>query len=131
MVLSIDLAPTMLSLAGLPVPEQMQGLDMTALLQGNPVKWRADWYYEHVYNTRPPRRPIVKCEGIRAERWKYVRYPETTPSAEQLFDLENDPKEMKNLAGEKAHAERVSQLKKRLDHWRKETGDPLLVDSAD
>ena len=56
-----------------------------------------NWYYEHVYNTKPPRRPIVKCEGVREDRWKYTRYPEIEPPYEQLFDLKGDPRETRNM----------------------------------
>jgi len=118
MVLSIDLAPTMLSLAGVPIPKAMQGRDMTPLLRNKTVEWRTDWYYEHVYNTRPPRRPIVKCEGVRTERWKYVRYPKTKPLAEQLFDLEHDPLERENLAGDVAHRKTLTKLRDRCDEYR-------------
>jgi arylsulfatase A-like enzyme len=118
MVLSIDLAPTMLSLAGVPVPEQMQGLNLTPLLSGSRTEWRRDWYYEHVYNTRPPRRPIVKCEGVRTNRWKYIRYPETDPPAEQLFDLEADPLERTDLAGATEHRGMLETLRARCDEYR-------------
>jgi arylsulfatase A-like enzyme len=120
MVLSIDLAPTMLSLAGVPIPESMQGRDMSPLLGRTPVSWRTDWYYEHVYNTRPPRRPIVKCEGVRTERWKYIRYPETEPPAEQLFDLDHDPAEREDLAAVAAHRETLTKLRDRCDAYREE-----------
>jgi arylsulfatase A-like enzyme len=118
MVLSIDLAPTMLALAGVPIPKAMQGRDMTPLLCNKSVEWRTDWYYEHVYNTRPPRRPIVECEGVRTERWKYVRYPKTEPMGEQLFDLEHDPLERENLTGDGAHRKTLTKLRDRCDEYR-------------
>ena len=77
----------------------------------------ANWYYEHVYNTKPPRRPIVKCEGVRTDRWKYVRYPEIEPPCEQLFDLRGDPHETKNLAGDPAHAGSLTRLRARCDEY--------------
>jgi arylsulfatase A-like enzyme len=119
MALSIDLAPTMLAMAGVPIPDSMQGRDLTPLLSGEPVEWRTDWYYEHVYNTKPPRRPIVKCEGVREERWKYTRYPEIEPPYEQLFDLKNDAHETRNLAGDPAHAETLTRLRARCDEYRR------------
>jgi arylsulfatase A-like enzyme len=120
MVLSIDLAPTMLALAGVPVPTAMQGLDMTPLLRGEACQWRTDWYYEHVYNTRPPRSPIVKVEGVRTERWKYIRYPETDGPAEQLFDLQHDPLERKNLANEATHHQSLIELRDRRAEYREQ-----------
>jgi arylsulfatase A-like enzyme len=118
MALSIDLAPTMLALAGVAIPEPMQGRDLMPLLRDQPVSWREDWYYEHVYNTRPPRRPIAKCEGVRTNRWKYVRYLETEPPYEQLFDLEGDPREEHNLASDPAHAPTLNRLRGRCDEYR-------------
>jgi len=118
MALSIDLAPTMLALAGVVIPEAMQGRDLTPLLRDEPVDWRKDWYYEHVYNTKPPRRPIVKCEGVRTDRWKYVRYPEIEPVYEQLFDLRDDPREEHNLADDPACAQTLARLRSRCDEYR-------------
>jgi arylsulfatase A-like enzyme len=119
MALSIDLAPTMLAMAGAPVPESMQGRDLTPLLDGQAVEWRRDWYYEHTYNTKPPRAPIAKCEGVREDAWKYTRYRETEPPYEQLFNLENDPGETENLAGDPAHTEALTRLRARCDEYRR------------
>ncbi|MHC4626830.1 MAG: sulfatase family protein [Planctomycetota bacterium] len=98
MVLNIDFAPTMLAMGGVAIPRQMQGRDFGPLLRNEPVEWRSEWFYEHTYNTKPPRRPIAKSEGVRTERWKYIRYIERDPLYEQLFDLKNDPDELRNLA---------------------------------
>lgn len=119
MALSIDLAPTMLAMAGAAVPDAMQGRDLTPLLSGQAVDWRTDWYYEHTYNTRKPRRPIAKCEGVREEAWKYTRYPEAEPPYEQLFDLEHDPRETRNLAADPAHAATLARLRNRCDEYRR------------
>ncbi len=118
MALSIDLAATMLALAGVPVPESIQGRDLIPLVRDEPVEWREDWYYEHIYNTKPPRRPIVKSEGVRTDRWKYTYYPEIKPPYEQLFDLEGDPREEHNLADDPARAETLARLRKRCDEYR-------------
>jgi len=72
MVLGIDLAPTMLAMAGLTTPDRMQGKDLGPLVRAESTRGREDWYYEHVY-ARPPQHRIPKCEGVRTERWKYVR----------------------------------------------------------
>ena len=119
MALNIDLAPTILAMAGVPVPAAMQGTDLQPVLRDPKAKGREDWYYEHVYNTSPPRRPIPKSEGVRTERWKYIRYTEPTPPHEQLFDLEADPGEEKDLAGDPAHSETLARLRARCDQYRK------------
>ncbi|MHC4403672.1 MAG: sulfatase/phosphatase domain-containing protein, partial [Planctomycetota bacterium] len=117
--LSIDLAPTMLAAAGVPVPEAMQGRDLGPLVRGEKVPWRDDWYYEHVYNTKPPRRPIAKCEGVRSQRWKYVRYGDVDPPYAQLFDLAADSHEERNLADVEAHRVTLDRLRARCDEYRR------------
>jgi arylsulfatase A-like enzyme len=118
MALTIDLAPTMLALADVEIPDAMQGRDLTPLVRNARVDWRSEWYYEHTYNTRPPRRPIVKVEGVRTERWKYIRYPEIKPVAEQLFDLENDAMERENLVGDATQANVLDKLREQCDEYR-------------
>lgn len=112
MVLSIDLAPTLLAVGGVAPPESMQGMSMMPLVQGDTVPWRQHYYYEHTYQTDPPRSPIPKSEGIRTPSWKYIRYPDTQPVYEQLFHLETDPLESKNLAAETEYSARLMELRK-------------------
>lgn len=119
MVLSIDLAPTILGLAGLPVPAEMQGRDLGPLLRGESVQWREDWYYEHTYEN-PPDHRIPKTEGVRTARWKYTRYTDMDPLHEQLFDLAADPHETRNLADDPAHAEALATLRARCDEYRRD-----------
>lgn len=119
MVLSIDLAPTMLALAALVPPDSMQGRDLMPIVKQEPVKWREHFYYEHTYQTDPPRSPIPKTEGIRTERWKYIRYPEAEPTYEQLFDLETDPLEQKNLALIADYSKPLSELRTMCNEERK------------
>jgi arylsulfatase A-like enzyme len=119
MVLNIDVAPTILSMAGVPVPAGMQGTDLQPLLRDSSAQGREDWYYEHVYTPEPDRRPIPKCEGVRSERWKYIRYIEPRPPLEQLFDLSVDPHEENDLAHDPAHAKTLATLRARCDDYRK------------
>jgi arylsulfatase A-like enzyme len=119
MALSIDLAPTMLGLAGVSIPAAMQGRDLGPLVRGDDVAWRDDWYYEHTY-ANPPVHRIPKTEGVRTKQWKYTRYTDFTPPYEQLFDLAADPQELKNLAGDAAHAETLTRLRARCDQYREE-----------
>ena len=120
MVLNIDFAPTMLAMGGVAVPPRMQGRDFSGLLRNEPIEWRSEWFHEHTYNTRPPRRPIAKSEGVRTERWKYIRYIEYDPPYEQLFDLKNDPGEEHNLAELAAHRETLGNMRARWERLRQE-----------
>ena len=115
MVLSIDLAPTMLTLAGLTPPASMHGSDMIPLVNHASVAWRKHFYYEHTFQTEPPRAPIPRSEGMRTDRWKYIRYPDTVPVFEQLFDLESDPNEQKNLAMREEYSMRLNELRDLCD----------------
>jgi arylsulfatase A-like enzyme len=115
MALSIDLAPTILSLAGIEAPETMQGKSLVPILRQEATDWRSQFYYQHTYNTDPPRSPIPVTEGIRTERWKYIRYPETDPVFEQLFDLDADPLERTNLASLEEHAGILAQLRRECE----------------
>jgi arylsulfatase A-like enzyme len=119
MALNIDMAPTILTMAGLPVPAGMQGVNLQPLLRDAATKGREDWYYEHVYTPEPGRRPIPKSEGVRTERWKYIRYTEPHPPVEQLFDLAADPQEEKDLAHAPAHASMLKTLRGRCDTYGK------------
>lgn len=58
---------------------------------------------------------IPKSEGVRTERWKYIRYFEQRPIYEELYDLENDPHEARNLAGNPRYVKELDQLRKRCD----------------
>lgn len=118
MALNIDLAPTILAMAGVPVPAAMQGADLQPLLRDPRAQGREDWYYEHVYTTPPSRRPIPKSEGVRTTRWKYIRYTEPQPPLEQLFDLQADPCEEKDLAHDAAYAQTLARLRARCDEYR-------------
>lgn len=111
MVLNIDVAPTVLELAGVPAPAGMQGVSLVPLLRGQAVPWRDEFLYEHRIRIKT----IPRSEGVRTERWKYVRYPDQEPVVEQLFDLKNDPLEEHDLAGDPAHADELRILRTRWE----------------
>lgn len=109
-VLNIDLAPTILDIAGLEPPAEMQGRSLRPLVEGEAMPdWRTDFFYEHRFRHET----IPVSEGVRTARWKYVRYPEQQPPVEQLFDLESDPREEHDLAGSVEHREQLARLRGR------------------
>ena len=118
MALNIDIAPTILAMAGVPVPDNMQGQDLQPMLLDPHANGREDWYYEHVYTTNDGRKSIPKSEGIRTNQWKYVRYTEFQPPLEQLFNLSDDPLEERNLAAAPVHAATLLDLRRRCDESR-------------
>ncbi|MBT3377552.1 MAG: sulfatase-like hydrolase/transferase [Lentisphaerae bacterium] len=122
MALTIDMAPTMLAIGGVTIPKAMQGRDLGPLIRGERVEWRKEWFYEHTFTLAPPR-TIAKTQGVRTERWKYVRYLGTNPNYEQLFDLKNDPDELANMAEDREHQAVLERLRARLEWYRKALPD--------
>jgi arylsulfatase A-like enzyme len=116
LALNIDVAPTVVELAGLPVPPGMQGRSLVPLLRAGPAPWREDFYCEN--NFRQPDQDYPLIEGVRGTRWKYVRYPELTPVYEQLYDLSCDPLEVHDLARTARFAPELKQLRARCDELR-------------
>jgi arylsulfatase A-like enzyme len=120
--LSIDIAPTLLDYAGIPAPPNMQGRSLVPVANGaTPPDWRKDFFYDYIFEMYPA--DIPRSIGVRNERWKYIRYTYQRPQYEQLFDLQNDPLELKNLAADPAHAAVLAQLRARLEEYRKELPD--------
>jgi arylsulfatase A-like enzyme len=122
-VLNIDIAPTLLDLAGLPIPQSMQGRSLATTLGTKPPSdWRTDFFVEHLFD-HPQ---IPKHEGVRAERFKYARYFEQEPIYEELYDLLEDPLEATNLAGSPSHAAILDGLRARTDVLRDAYGGPFV-----
>ena len=122
-VLNIDIAPTLLDLAGVEVPTSMQGRSLVPLLAGElPSDWRTDLFVEHLFE-HPE---IPKHEGVRGERFKYARYFEQVPVYEELYDLLEDPLETRNLAGNPDYLAILEELRGRTDALRDEYGGPFV-----
>lgn len=113
--LNIDIAPTILDFADVPVPKRMQGRSLAPLTRGQAPKWRTDFFYEHLFG-HPA---IPKSEALRTGRYKYARYIDY--SYEELYDLQNDPHETTNLADKPEHAELLTKLRNRCDRLRDQT----------
>ena len=95
MVLNIDIAPTLLDLAGLPIPSEMQGRSWRPLLTGNPTNWRKSFLFEYFIESTYPNTPTIV--GLRTQHDKLIKYP-GHPEWTELFNLQADPFEINNLA---------------------------------
>jgi arylsulfatase A-like enzyme len=121
MALNLDLAPTILELAGLAIPPGMQGQTLVPFMKGSqPSTWRKDWLYE--YYEYPGEQQVRPNRGIRTECYKFIHYYEP-PEEFELYDLQEDPGELHNLYGDPRCADLTRQLRDRIDQLRKETGD--------
>lgn len=107
LVLNLDVAPTLLELAGLPVPAEMQGSSWVPLFAGRIAGWRDSFLYEYFLEAAYPQTPTVLA--VRTTEAKLVKYPGRDDWTE-LFDLRSDPYELKNLARDPAHKELLLEL---------------------
>ena len=108
LVLNIDLGPTLMDLAGVPIPSQAQGRSLKPLLGRRTPAWRSEIFCEELWDH--PEIPRSEC--VRTERWKYIQYP-GHPEYVELFDLAADPDEKRNLAGDPGHARVLAELRER------------------
>lgn len=121
MVLNIDIAPTVLDLAGIKIPASIQGQSTVPLLRGNDSGWRKDWLYS--FYEFPGSNMVPKNHGVRTERYKLIEYYEQSPKEYELYDLQEDPHEVHNLYGDPHYRELIGRLMKRLNDLRAETGE--------
>ncbi len=147
MVSHLDIYPTLCDLAGLPHPDGLQGASLLPLVAGDVDRLHDQLFAELTYHAAyEPQR------AVRTDRYKLIRrfdsfdgpvLPNTDdgPSKDallelgwggwateewRLHDLLLDPNEMRNLVAEPAYAAVVRDLRRRLERWMEETGDPLL-----
>ena len=119
--LNLDLPATFLDWAGVPVPKRYQGASLNQIVQGQPAKeWREESFHEHF----AVRNRIPAFEGLRNKNYKYVRYIDQG-NHEFLHDLQQDPNELVNLAGDPKHQQVLQQMRQRLDQKVNELGGPL------
>jgi arylsulfatase A-like enzyme len=146
---SIDIAPTLLDLAGVAIPSTMQGRSLKPLLRGEKTRWREYAFAENLWSTifGNPR-----VESVRSAEWKYIRYfatdrglfsggdeygvtPEQAhayqawltasvrglkPSYEELFHVAADPDETVNLAADSKHRETLARMRRECDRLVRE-----------
>ena len=130
LISSVDMAPTIVSMAGLQPPTSMQGRDISGILnKTQPIEeWRDAVYMEDLFlvgmfNKRYDENVIAinqklindnksyRSRGVRTSRWKYIVYYEHTPRIEELYDVIKDPSEQHNLAKDPTYSETLKTLR--------------------
>jgi N-acetylglucosamine-6-sulfatase len=126
MVLNIDVAPTIIELAGGKVPGDMQGTSMAPLLRNERTHWRTSFMYEYFQEEYAP--GFVTMVGVRNKRYKYIETPFVADDINELYDLETDPGEMNNLINNPGYQSVKSEMMRELRNLKTSTGyfDPCV-----
>jgi N-acetylglucosamine-6-sulfatase len=120
-VVSIDVAPTFLEIAGAPPANDMDGRSLMPLLRGDKVDWRESFLIEYFSDRVFPRVANMGYQAVRTDRWSYIHYVDLE-GMDELYDLHADPYQMNNLIAEPSAQSALQHLK--------EERDRLLRDSS-
>ncbi len=116
LALNIDIAPTILDLAGIPVPDVMDGMSLSSFIRGKDAPTRTDFFMEHV-DIIKVETPIPDSRGVRSKEWKYIRYVNIEPEVEELYHISQDPRESTNLAKDPKYKAIRDQMAGRYDYY--------------
>jgi arylsulfatase A-like enzyme len=120
MAINPDFAPTFMELAGLPVPADMQGRSLEALLKGgHPTDWRSSYYYRYYHD--PGDHNTRAHYGVRTETHKLIYF--WKKDQWEMYDLVKDPDELHNLYDDPAQKDTVAKLKQELYRLKTELKD--------
>ncbi|MEM1354783.1 MAG: sulfatase [Planctomycetota bacterium] len=123
LVQNIDYAPTFLDLAGVEADEPMHGRSLLPLLDADPDNdaWRNALYYR--YYERPGPHNVAQHYGVTTDRYKLIYYNEPQHDYWELFDLENDPDELRSVYDDPNYAQTVLDMKLKLGELQAKYGD--------
>jgi arylsulfatase A-like enzyme len=115
----VDLAPTLLGLCGPPVPADMQGTDLSGVVLGTTDRGPDSAFFQ-IFVPFAGDGTSHPWRGVRTDRFMYAR---TMADPWVLYDLEDDPYEMRNLAHDPTHARLRKRMEAKLAAWMDRTGD--------
>ena len=118
-VANLDVMPTFLDAAGIAAPSDIDGKSLLPLARGESPAWRKELLYEYFWERNFPQTPTL--HALRGERYKYIRYHGLWDRNE-LYDLQDDPLESRNLVGHEAHRKLAEEMNGRLFDLLEQTG---------
>jgi arylsulfatase A-like enzyme len=127
LIQNLDFAPTFLDYAGVDIPADFQGESFRQIVSGEKATWRDAIYY--TYYEYPSVHMVKRHYGVRTDRYKLMHFYYDIDEWE-MYDLEKDPREMKNVYGDPEYAEVQELMHKRLDEMREKYGDSKENDEA-
>ena len=110
-VAGIDILPTVLAAAGAAGPKGLDGMSWLPLVQGQAAPWRKELLYEYYWERNFPQTPTM--HALRGERYKFIRY-QGIWDTDELYDMQEDPLESRNLIADPRLADVVKQMRERL-----------------
>jgi arylsulfatase A-like enzyme len=116
-----DIFRSVCELTGITTPRSTEGESLVPVIQNRQRKARDILYFSYRHFQR----------ALRLKDWKLILYNVRGEKHTQLFDLENDPWEMKDLAGDPAQVERIGEMTEMLKSMMAEAGDPVRLDLPD
>jgi N-acetylglucosamine-6-sulfatase len=121
MVSAIDLAPTLLEMAGMIPAEHLQGKSWLPIFNGSVNDWRKSILVEYYSDTVFPRILNMGYKAVRNHRYKYIQYTELK-GMDELYDLSNDPYELHNRINDPAMAAILNEMKDELNRLLLQSG---------
>ena len=116
LVLTVDIAPSVLDLCGVAGPKNIHGRSFRKLVTDGDPAWRSSFVYQYNYEKQFPYTPNVR--GVRADDWKYIHYPRGDGKPDrhmaELYHIANDPNERRNLINDPTAAEKLRELQAEL-----------------
>ncbi|MGB5943970.1 MAG: sulfatase [Leeuwenhoekiella sp.] len=123
MALNIDVPSTILDFAGVDIPMAWHGKSLKPLVEKDNVSFERDTILiEHLWDFKN----IPPSEGVRTKDWKYFRYVDDK-SIEELYDLNQDPNETNNLAGDEAYKDVLNNLRNKCEYLINKYQDPYQL----
>ena len=127
LVLSIDLAPTLLELAGVSTDGSLQGMSLVPIIKNTVSEWRNSFLIEYYTDSVMERIVKMGYKAVRTKRYKYIHYLELE-DADELYDLYEDPYELRNIINDPEAETVLVNMKKLLNELLEKTGAEVILE---